>query len=284
MNLRPFLTAALAAFLILPAVASAQPAETSAAAAPGADAAAGELTALVDKVKAKIEAGATTEAALAAELQAFDALREKYAAEKTDTVAMIGVMQARLYLEVFDESEKGLALLKQVKADFPATQVATNIDRFVAAIEAKAVADAATAVGKPFATFSEKDLDGRPLDLAAYKGKVVLVDFWATWCGPCVQELPNVVAAYQKYHSQGFEVIGISLDKDRDALTAFIKSHQMTWPQYFDGRGWENKLAQAYGIQSIPATFLLDGEGRIVAKGLRGEALAAKVGELLGAK
>jgi peroxiredoxin len=112
----------------------------------------------------------------------------------------------------------------------------------------------------------------------------VLVDFWDTWCPPCVAELPNVLAAYRTYHDRGFVIIGISLDKDQNALTAFIKDHDMSWPQYFDGKGWENKLATQYGIQSIPATFLLDGKGRIVAKDLRGPALETELAKLLAKK
>ena len=110
----------------------------------------------------------------------------------------------------------------------------------------------------------------------------MLLDFWATWCGPCVQELPNVVKTYDKYHSQGFEVIGISLDRDRQKLAGFTKEKKMPWPQYFDGLVWENKLAVKYGINGIPATFLLDGQGKIIAKDLRGEALEQAVAKALG--
>lgn len=104
---------------------------------------------------------------------------------------------------------------------------------------------------------------------------------WATWCGPCIAELPNVKATYEKFHDSGFEIIGISLDQDRDALTGFVKQQGLAWPQYFDGKGWSNKLAARNGIQSIPATFLLDREGRIVAMNRRGSALAEAVAQQL---
>ena len=94
-------------------------------------------------------------------------------------------------------------------------------------------------------------------------------------------ELPNVIAAYEKFHDKGFEVVGISLDKSRDALTTFIKENKMPWAQYFDGLGWNNKLSSQLGIHSIPATFLLDGDGKIIAKDLRGDALAEKLATLL---
>lgn len=287
MKLRPWLSALLVgAFSISPVVRAQAPATATAPAeatpAPTPEVAK-ELSALIERVKAKLAAGQRTEAQLQAELQEFDALLAKHASEKTDMVAMVGLMKARLYLEVFENPKTGIALLRKLKADFPDTQLAANIDPFIASIEAEAAAAEATAVGKVFAPFEETDLSGAPLKLASYRGKVVLVDFWATWCGPCVAELPNVLAAFEKYHAQGFEIVGVSLDQDRAKLDAFLAEKKMTWPQFFDGKGWENKLAQAYGIRSIPATFLLDREGKIVAKGLRGEALAAKVGELLGA-
>ena len=148
-------------------------------------------------------------------------------------------------------------------------------------IEAKKVA-AALAEGAIFPEFDVKDLAGQPLSLVNYKGKLVILDFWATWCGPCVKELPNLLKVYNQHHGQGLEVIGISLDEDEAALKAFLKEKQIPWPQFFDGKGWENQLAQKYGIRSVPATFLLDGQGRILAKGLRGQNLEQAVTKALG--
>jgi thiol-disulfide isomerase/thioredoxin len=258
------------------------PAASAEVSAPSADGPEADLKTLVDRIKAKLKAGEQTEAALAPELKEFDTLLAKYHEQKTDIVAAIGVMKARLYLEVFNDEEKALALLKQVKADFSGTQVAANVAKVITALEAKAAAEAQLAVGREFPTFAEQDLDGKSLDLASFKGKIVLVDFWATWCGPCVRELPNVIAAYEKYHAKGFEIVGISLDQDKTKLTDFLKERKMTWAQYFDGQGWENKLSQKYGISSIPATFLLDKDGNIIAKDLRGPALDEKLSSLLG--
>ena len=123
--------------------------------------------------------------------------------------------------------------------------------------------------------------DGKEVDLAALRGKVVLVDFWASWCGPCISEMPNVVETYQKLHANGFEIVGISLDQDKAAMEAALKKHNMIWPQNFDGKGWQNAIATRFGIKSIPAAWLFDKKGMLRETSLRGEELAAGVEKLL---
>jgi thiol-disulfide isomerase/thioredoxin len=137
-------------------------------------------------------------------------------------------------------------------------------------------------VGNRLPEFAEQDTAGNPLALAAYRGRVTMVDFWATWCGPCLVELPNVMNDYRAYHAQGFEIIGVSLDDDANNLRAFTKVNSIPWVQFFDGLGWRNKLAVKYGITSIPASFLLNRHGVIIAKNLRGAALGVAVNKALG--
>lgn len=127
-------------------------------------------------------------------------------------------------------------------------------------------------------------LDGRAVDMKALRGKVVLLDFWATWCGPCVAELPNIQKVYREYHDKGFEVVGVSLDsaEDETTLKEFIRARGVPWPQHFDGKGWKNDFAQEYGVMGIPEQLLFDQDGKLVANRARGEVLEREVKRLLG--
>jgi thiol-disulfide isomerase/thioredoxin len=137
--------------------------------------------------------------------------------------------------------------------------------------------------GEPVA-FSVKSTDGRTLSPSAYKGKVLLIDFWATWCGPCIAEMPHVKQVYKKYHPKGFEIVGISLDQSRDKLNQYVLANEIEWPQYFDGKWWNNDVAVRYGIKSIPTTILVDRTGKIRYKSLRGKQLENAVVQLLAEK
>lgn len=130
--------------------------------------------------------------------------------------------------------------------------------------------------------FTMNQPDGTPLTLSEMRGKVLLVDFWASWCGPCRRENPNVVAAYNKYHDKGFDVLGVSLDKTQDRWLQAIEKDGLIWHHVSDLKGWQNSAAKLYGVTSIPATVLLDQEGKIIARNLRGPALEAKLAEILG--
>jgi thiol-disulfide isomerase/thioredoxin len=138
-----------------------------------------------------------------------------------------------------------------------------------------------TAIGSPAPEIALTDPEGKVRTLSSLKGKVVLIDFWASWCGPCRKENPNVVAIYNKYHDKGFEVFSVSLDKDRAAWLSAIAKDNLLWPNHVsDLKYWKSAGAATYGVTSIPYTVLVDKKGKIVAKKLRGEDLENKVKEL----
>jgi peroxiredoxin len=146
------------------------------------------------------------------------------------------------------------------------------------------------AVGEKAPAFEAKATDGKTIKFPeVYKGKVVLLDFWATWCGPCRVEMPNVISAYEKFHGQGFEILGISLDRESqgDKLAAYTRDNKMPWPQVYDGKFWNAAVARQYGIHSIPRPLLVDGDtGIILAEGpdARGQKLAPLIETALASK
>ena len=196
-------------------------------------------------------------------------------------VNMASQILGNTYIEMgrFDEAEK---LFRSIVAegsgaDGPSRQMAAMmIERMETLkklrIGAKAIDFAVTAI------------DGKEIALEQYRGKVVLLDFWATWCAPCRAEMPNVKAVYKKNHSRGFDIIGISMDDNKAKFDNYIKEQNVDWRQIFDGRGWKAELGQKYAISSIPATFLLDRSGVIRYKNLRGRELEEAVKKLLAGK
>ncbi|MCC7030640.1 MAG: AhpC/TSA family protein [Chitinophagaceae bacterium] len=137
-----------------------------------------------------------------------------------------------------------------------------------------------TSEGQVAPDFTLNDVNDKPVALSSFRGKVVLLDFWASWCGPCRKENPNVVAAYNKFHSKGLEILGVSLDDNKSNWQQAIAKDGLTWTHVSDLEGWQSKAAQLYGVQSIPANFLLDKDGKIIAKDLRGEMLEQKLNTL----
>jgi peroxiredoxin/TolA-binding protein len=137
------------------------------------------------------------------------------------------------------------------------------------------------AIGSRPIDFNVKDTNGKDLNLDRFKGKVVLLDFWATWCAPCKAEMPNLRRLHKKYKDKGFEIVGISLDQSRQAFDRYVAQNNIEWPQHFDGRGYYNEVAMKYKIRAIPATFLIDREGKLRYRSIRGPAVEEAVEKLL---
>jgi len=236
---------------------------------------AGELRPIIDRVQAKSQNAAITEKDLAAELQDLDALMAKHKGETGDQSAQILFTKAHIYSEVLRDQKTYAQIAGQIQHDYPDSKPAAALKRQEESdqIRAKLVA------GVVFPDFNRPDISGQARSISAYKGKILLVDFWATWCGPCVHELPNVQHVYEKYHDQGFEVLSISFDKAPEKLKDYIEEHKLLWPQILDGEN--HPLGAQYGVVAIPTTFLIDREGKLITKNVRGEALEKAVVEAL---
>jgi len=159
--------------------------------------------------------------------------------------------------------------------------IAQSLTQQLAQVKAEVEKAQSTAVGKIAPDFTQNQVDGTAMNLSDLRGKVVLVDFWASWCRPCRKANPEVVALYNKYKDQDFEIIGVSLDRNKGAWEKAIEVDKLTWYHVSDLKGWQNAVAQLYGVRSVPQTFLLDAEGRIIARNLKGPALEAAVKKAL---
>lgn len=214
-------------------------------------------------------------------LQTFDEAYEAAMKVSQDNSTRWSAAVANANLEKLREIIKAKPI-ENLQAELEAAVKAPNIssedkedaERFLKKLQA-----AAALKSKPL-DLKFTAVDGREVDLSKMRGKVVLIDFWATWCGPCVAELPNVKKAYKDLNPKGFEIIGISLDSDKAKLEAFVKKEDMAWPQYFDGKGWKNDISSMHGINSIPAMWLVNKEGMVVDTNARA-GLEEKVEKLL---
>jgi len=186
----------------------------------------------------------------------------------------------------------GLFLLQQYSYNFEAEELAPVLDEYLknfptneTVLSTKEQNDKvlASSTGKPFIDFEMNNLAGGTSKLGDFvkQNKVTLVDFWASWCGPCRQEMPNVKAAYEKYGAKGFGIVGVSLDRDEESWKKGVEDLGMAWPQLSDLKYWDCEGAALYGVRAIPATVLIAQDGTIIARNLRGEDLLNKLEEVL---
>ncbi len=206
------------------------------------------------KVSAEIRDAADATPGIKGEISALDVLAGARAAEAGGDIKA-WVASAEEHLKAYPEASSNRTITTKIKS------ITTTAELREKPLDLKFTA-----------------VDGREVDLASLRGKVVLIDFWATWCGPCVAELPNVLKTYREFHPKGFEIVGISLDSDKAKLESFVKDKGMDWPQFFDGKGWKNEISTRYGINSIPAMWLVDKKGMLVSTSARStlEELVAK--------
>ena len=191
-------------------------------------------------------------------------------------VAKLFLAKGYLMLDKLDEAEGPLRDVAEGGAGIPEkvrNAAAMDLDRIPTLRK--------LAVGNPAIGIRAKSTEGKEITLDAYKGKVLLIDFWASWCMPCRQEMPNVKKVYNTFHDKGFEILGVSLDDSRANFRSYIDEQGISWPQIFDGKGWNSEVGKLYAVNSIPATFLIDQSGRIRYRNLRGEELYEAVETLI---
>ena len=216
----------------------------------------------------------------------FQTLNTQHKKVLKDKIREMGNSLAVLQVVGNLDAEQDFALLDSLgnifAANPPDSKHTKNFLAYVDQVRAQMKKLEKVQIGKMAPEINLPDPNGDYVALSSLRGKVVLVDFWAQWCRPCRMENPNIVAAYQQYKNKGFEVFGVSLDRTKDKWLQGIEEDGLVWTQVSDLKYWKSTAAQTYGVNAIPASFLLDRDGKIIAKNLRGPALHAKLKEILG--
>ena len=226
--------------------------------------------------------GEFMEAYRAAEAEEQTAMEEEYYATIREKVAentgnLFGV---KLYLSELVYTDTAADMLAQVEKFSPEMQQTEEVTKLKELAEAKAKVE----VGKPYTEVVQPNMEGEDVALSSVvgEGKYVLLDFWASWCGPCMREVPYLIEAYKEYKDKGFEIFGVSFDRDAEAWKKAVESKEMNWIHVSEVNYFDNQAATDYAVRSIPSNFLIGPDGTIVAVNLRGEEVKAKIAELLG--
>jgi thiol-disulfide isomerase/thioredoxin len=230
-----------------------------------------EMAKIHDQIQKKLDAGKKTEADFSQEFEALDSLIATEDSQNTNHIATAWYLKGQIYLLAIDDPEKSQAIFKKISVQYPTFELASDAGHKAEALEtevaAKRIRDSLVP-GTAFPDFAEHDLAGNSLSVSNYPGKVVFVDFWATWCPKCMVEMPSVIKFNKSHHEQGLQIIGICANKaeeESDLKTYLKKNPDMDWPQYYDGQWWQNKLVVKYGVDATPFNIIIGRDGKIAA-------------------
>lgn len=215
------------------------------------------------------------------EQQVFQGKQRSFLAENVNSAALIAAINT---IDIQNDFETFESIVSQLSKGFGESPTVKNLQQYYNGLQEQRMANDKMAPGKLAPDFEELMVDRKTtMKLSDLRGKVVLLDFWASWCGPCRRDNPHVVSLYEKYKDKGFTVMSVSLDKNKDNWIAAIEKDNLSWPNHVsDLQQWSSKVGRIYGVSSIPFTVLIDKEGKIVKTRLRGEALTAELERLLG--
>lgn len=235
----------------------------------------GKVTELFNKADQLRNSGDTVQAAVVQKeadkmYRGEMSVRKQFVLDHLRSFASLNELLNYVSPENLDEAQK---IYNKLDEPLKKTAKAKEITERIANIRA-------TALGKGYIDFVMNDVNGKPVKLSSYKGKYVLLEFWASWCGPCRAENPNLREQYKKYHDKGLNILGVSLDSKADLWKKAIEKDELPWEHVSDLKGWQNQAAVQYGVRGVPANFLIGPDGKIIAKDLRAETLNAKLEEI----